>query len=391
MSVSPLGKAVTLADANESGRISPQPRVTFVISALVTGGAQRVMSLMANYWAKEGWTITIVTLDDGQQAPFYELDPRVALRPQALAGDSKNLLQGLLRNGQRLLRLRHAIVGTHPHIVISFIDQINVLVLLSTLGTRIPIVVSERIDPHVGTIGKAWELLRRILYPRASRLIVQSERAARYFSPSVQKKCRVIPNPISQMQVTGVAAGKTDDRATGTIIAMGRLREQKGFDLLLRAFAPIARDFPEWSLQIWGEGASRSDLEVLRDELGLREQVYLPGTTQQPFEQMSQADLFVLSSRYEGFPNVLCEAMACGLPVISFDCPSGPSEIIRDGIDGILVANGDILALAAAMRRLMESFKERQRLAARATEVTQRFGIDRVMGIWEAELQEISG
>jgi glycosyltransferase involved in cell wall biosynthesis len=164
---------------------------------------------------------------------------------------------------------------------------------------------------------------------------------------------------------------------------MGRLNPQKGFDLLLQAFARCAEKHADWSLMILGEGDERPRLEAMASDLGIKDRVTMPGLVKDPLRILRGTDLFVLSSRYEGFPMALVEAMACKLPVISTDCPSGPRDIVRDGVNAILVPPNDVNALAGAMDRLMANQAERQRLGANAVQVIERFSVEKVMNIWD--------
>lgn len=373
------------------GRQESARRLVLVISRFSSGGAQRVLSILANAWAAKGWHITLLTLDHGLEPPFYDLHPAVRYRPLGLERDSSTVIHGMWNNLNRLRTLRQAIVQSTPQAVISFIDKPNILTLLATLGLRVPVIVSERIDPAHHPIGSAWNGLRSWVYPLCTCLVIQSQSALSYFSPMIQRRARVIPNPVLFPPEGEPTPQLANGASAKTVIAVGRLSEQKGFDLLLEAFAQVAPQHPEWSLVIWGEGAQRPHLERLRDDRGLQGRVSFPGLTRQPFEEMRQADLFVLSSRYEGFPNVLCEAMACGLPVISFDCPSGPREIVTDDIDGVLVPPGDVAALATAMARLMASELTRKRLAIQARRVTDRFDLAHVLEMWEKVVAEVTG
>jgi len=170
---------------------------------------------------------------------------------------------------------------------------------------------------------------------------------------------------------------------------MGRLVPLKGFDRLLSAFKLAADKIPGWRLVIIGEGELRPELEQIIARCGLTESVQLTGLIQDPFAVMRQSRFFVMSSLSEGFPYALLEAMACGLPAIAMDCPSGPREIIRDGVDGIIVPDGDVDALATAMQRLMTDEPERQRLAAHALEVREEFNADKIIQLWQELCTEI--
>lgn len=360
-------------------------RITLVISSLTAGGAERVMTIMANYWAAKGWGITLLTMDSGKD-PFYKLHPDVLYCPLGTAGISSNTFQSVKNNIRRIRVLRKAIVESAPQAVISFIDQVNIITILATIGLCVPMIVSERIDPAYHSIGKVWNILRNIFYPLSSGVVVQTENALKFFPPSVRRLGKIIPNPVAVPDNFKICSGKETVNGEKVVMAMGRLCEQKGFDILLKAFSVVAPNFNEWKLIIWGEGHLRQYLENLNIQLGLKGRVFLPGRTKEPYVALKSADLFVMSSLYEGFPNALCEAMALGVPVISTDCPSGPGEIIRDGLDGVLVPPGDVDALAGVLERLMSDEKERKRIAARAPEVIERFGLEKVMGIWESLL-----
>ena len=362
-------------------------RVTLVIFSLRGGGAERVMSIMANYWAAKGWKTTILTYDDGSREPAYEIASSVVWKPLGIECRSDNFLQSVFMNIKRLVVLRRAIRESTPKVVVSFLHSVNVRSIIASRGLGVPVIVSERTSPAAHRTSVIWSLLRRWSYRSVACLVAQTSEAIEYFAPAVRRRSCVIPNPLLGVQFRHQVGGA--DASEKLVIGMGRLSWEKGFDRVVRAFARVARRHSQWSLVIWGEGEGRCELEELRDRLGLRGRVRFPGWTKEPFLEMQRAGLFVLPSRYEGFPNVLCEAMASGLAVVSFDCPSGPRDIVRDGVDGILVPCGDVVALAAAIDRLLGNESERERLGESAMEVVRRFDVKRVMGMWDSVVHEV--
>lgn len=363
---------------------------------------------MANYWASKNRRVTILTISQGSRPPAYALHPQVVQRdvgfsqhayfPLPDRDSMKPLLelydtlsvseQSLVVSEINLIAaLRHALVDTRPEQVVSFMDITNLRVMLAVHGLSLPVIVSERCDPYDNFLGEGRERLRWRLYPKAKYLTVFTAEILSHFYPMVGERGRVIPNmvlkPGGANGVEASTAPLASARTERTLVAMGRLAYEKGFDLLLHAFARVAPAHPSWRLRIFGEGELRGELEKLARELGLSSRVSFPGFTTDPAAFLRQSDLFVASSRSEGFSNVIAEALACGLPVVSFDCPSGPRHIIRDGVDGLLVPARDVAALAASLDRLMSDGDERARLAARAPEVLERFGIEKIMALWE--------
>ena len=360
-------------------------RLTLVIPSLTQGGAERVLTMMANHWARSGHAVVLITLDASQN-DTCPLDPEVSRVGLGLLKSSAGPLQAVWNNGTRLRSLRRAIRDSRPDIVISFIDRMNVLTLLATRGLGLDVIVSERVDPRRHEIGTMWNALRRSLYPRARALVVQTERVCRAARPLVRRKpVYVIPNAI-KVPKEPAATLPAEQQSGRRIVAMGRLVPQKGFDLLIQAFAQTAAEHPEWRLHILGNGPQQRELEQLAGAGDVSERVSFGGWVAETTDFLRQSDLFVLSSRYEGFPNALLEAMACGLPAVSFDCDSGPAEIIRDGIDGLLVEAENVEALAKAMKRLMSDDELRRRMRARAPEVIERFGVDEFFRRWECVL-----
>ncbi len=355
-----------------------------MISSLQAGGAERVLSTMANFWAKKKWIISIVTFDEMSRHPFYDLDSRIRVFPLALFHNSSNLLSGIGHNCGRVRKLRQTIQQNAPDAIISFIDKTNVLVLFATLGMPIPVVVSERTDPHQYSFGRMWNAFRLLAYSKAKSVVVQTQRAKEYFPHRLRSKIVVIPNPVTPISEVKEASQSSFQKPF--IATIGRLVEEKGLDLLLSAFARLSHRFPHWSLNVFGEGPLRMNLEALRDKFELSERIRFHGLIRNPYDVLKQADLFVLPSRTEGFPNAMLEAMACGLPVIATDCPSGPREIIHHGEDGFLVPTEDEGQLSTAMQWLMENEGDRRRLGNNARNISQRYSLERIMNLWEETL-----
>jgi GalNAc-alpha-(1->4)-GalNAc-alpha-(1->3)-diNAcBac-PP-undecaprenol alpha-1,4-N-acetyl-D-galactosaminyltransferase len=362
-------------------------KITLISSSLEVGGAERVMSIIANYWAARGWQITILTFDDGSEPPFYNLDKRIYYRPLAIESRCEHALLAVGYNLHRIRVLKKAIVASRPHVVISFGNKTNIMTLLACQGLKVATIVNEHVHPKFGGLSKTCRLLQKATYHQANLITVQTHNALSFFPSSKGYKTFVMPSPVAIPEPDTIDSQLyTDDRY---LLAIGELIPQKGFDLLIQAFAKVCDPHPEWTLTILGEGEMRSELEDLCSQLGLQDRVFMPGIVKNIDLHLRKADIFALTSRFEGFPVTLCEAMACGVPVIATDCLSGPREIIHNGIDGLLVVSENVDAIASGLDLLMSDPVKRQYFSHYAPKVLDRFGIEPVMSIWNNAIKQV--
>lgn len=372
-----IGRVDTTVQTKAREFAAQASSIVFVLSGLTAGGAERVISLLANHWVEQGRRVTVVAFDSPSSEPYFTTDPRVTVHQLGIKTGQNRKTLAALNVKKRIGALRAILRETSPDLIVSFLTKVNVVTLIAARGLGIPIIVSERNNPKRQGFGRIWTSLRDLLYPQASRLVVMTKTALGSYPRFGSLKAEVIPNPVV------IPAAHKMSHTGRRIVATGRLVEQKGFDLLLSAFAKIANEFPDWTLVIRGEGPLRKTLEEQRHELGLDGRVSMPGVTVRPGEWVEEADVFVFSSRYEGWGNVLTEAMAGGVPVISFDCPFGPREQITDNENGLLVPSEDVDALANAMRRMLSDAHLRERLGNAGRISSQRFSVEAVMEIWD--------
>lgn len=353
-------------------------KIVIVFHNLSFGGIQRVIAELATGLAAAGHDLEILlTGQDGSTA--YEVVPSVRVRALGITRPTVGSIDSVAANLTRVIALRRAIADAKPDVVIAHEWRTNILVVLATRATGRHVVITEHSDPVHSSVPAVWRCLRRLIYPLADRLVSVSHGVDRHFAWLPPDRRRVITNPIPRTWPAPTLA--YGDRPN-LIVGMGRLVPQKGFDLLIDAFSMCTRTFPDWRLEIWGDGPERQRLQSRITELGVKHRVRLCGVTDRPDEVLGRAALFVLSSRFEGFGNVLVEALAMGTPVVAADCPFGPSEIVRPGVDGLLVHPECVDALSRAMMSLFADPGGRATMSTRAVEARERFSYQRFLERW---------
>jgi GalNAc-alpha-(1->4)-GalNAc-alpha-(1->3)-diNAcBac-PP-undecaprenol alpha-1,4-N-acetyl-D-galactosaminyltransferase len=357
-------------------------RIVLAISSLGPGGAERVMSLLAGALVARNHEVWLVTLAE-RGNDFFPLDSRVHRIGLGLTRDSPSALHGLRANLQRIWALRRVVSSLEPHAVLSFVTSTNVLTILACMRLPVRIIVSERVDPAAHR-ERIWSNLRSLFYVFADAVVVQTESIAAWFRKKLRNRTRIvtIPNPVvAPPEVEGC-----DDEIGPFLLAAGRFTHQKGFDLLIRAFSEATRERTELSLVIAGDGPEAQPLRELAARLGLGARVSFPGRVRELSRLLRSAVAFIVPSRYEGFPNVLLEALAAGIPCVATDCPGATREILGDGAYGLLVPPEDLRALTEAINRITTDSELHRRFSQAGAAAIERYGLERIVVEWERVL-----
>lgn len=362
-------------------------KLIFLTLSLTRGGAERVICNMCNEYFVKHYEVTIISLMAAK--PEYALNPAIHL----LTIDTKeeqyqqNMLVRFPRRRAGLARVLQKLQKEGSvKALISFLPEPNFLACSLKGKYNFPVIISVRNDPVKEYRGTFRQTMMKLLYPKASGYVFQTQMAREYFdfSTHIMESSVVIPNPIARDFLNLTPAEKRNRE----IVAVGRLESQKNPMLLIHAFQKVQKRHPEYQLVFYGEGSLQNEMEQEIKELGLNGAVQLRGNTSDVKGAIRESALFVLSSNYEGMPNALMEAMALGLPCISTDCPcGGPAFLMKDGEKGWLVPVGDEEALAEQMCRVLENPAQAQAVGRVAQEITRQLDPDMIYRTWDEMIQ----
>lgn len=339
-------------------------KLCFIISSMHCGGSERVMSELVNYAAKNDFDVTLILLH--KKPIFYKIDSKVKIIEPAFG------IKGVQRIFYALKifsYIRKNVKLVKPSTILSFGRVHNPYVLLSLIFTRYHIFVSDRGNPYYD--GKFInEQLRKIAYKWARGIISQTEFSAAYVRKTIRhKNVVVIPNPLREVPLFINERQKQ-------IIFVGRLIKTKGVTYLLDSFAGLRNN--DWKVAIVGDGPEKKTLEEQANKLGIIDNVIFHGFVDNVDSLMSQSEIFAFPSLSEGFPNGLVEAMANGLACVSFNCKTGPSDVIKHGFNGFLVNVGDVITFRDRIQQLIDDESLRKQFQYTSIQVREEFKLEKI-------------
>lgn len=361
-------------------------KIAFYIGSLYKGGAERVISNLAEYFYAKGYQVWMITKFIAKEE--YSLSPGITrVVADITKEEEKGRVQNLLH---RIKKIRNIVKKINPDVLVSFIGKSNLMCIAATRGTGIPVAVSVRSNP-AREIGRGWKKnLTFAMFRMAEGIILQTNEAREFFPKSIQKKAIVLQNSLNPEFIRAPYRGEKRKE----IVTVGRIDGNKNQRMLVEAFIPLAESFPEWNLILYGPSyppEEREKIEIRVRELHLEDRILLMGMQKDIPEKIEGASIFVLPSKQEGMPNALIEAMVLGLACVSTDCPcGGPRDLIVPEENGLLVPVDDVKAMTNALKRLMEDDNLRKKLSGNATSLIDKVAPEKINGQWENYLEKIS-
>ena len=359
--------------------------IACMISSLIKGGSERVMCNLADYFVQQGNKVTLVT--QYQREDEYPLNPKVKriLSQITEAEMGGNRISNFIR---RFQKLRNIWKTEKPDAILVFIGKNNFMALLTAWGLHIPVVVSVRADPNQEYPNRWMRFMARHLFKKAAGVVLQTRECMEFFPKAVKRKSVILHNPVNEVFFENPYEGEREH----TIVTVGRIDENKNQALLLRAFAQIAENYPDYRIILYGRGDQEENLKQLARNLGLADQITFAGNASDVADQIKKAGVFVLTSNTEGMPNALLEAMVLGLPVIATDCPcGGPRDLIEDGVNGILTPVGDADKMKENLQHILNDLQNALHMGQTARETTAIYREKIVYREWMEYLLKISG
>lgn len=349
--------------------------ILFVVNNLNSGGAGRVVSRLATQMSEDGNRVSIATT--ANEEITYSLAENI--QTYVICGDhTEESKPPFVKMAQKAKRIQKIAKEQNIDVVYSFLPEPNIFSILAGLWQKQITIVSERNDPHVEPKHKVVRILRTLCYPFSDGFVFQTNDAKEYFPKFIQKRSKVIFNPIPSNLPT-----RYEDEKTKKFVAMGRLDKQKNYHMMIQAFSRVHQAHPEYILDIYGEGTEKDCLEALIAELDLQDTVFLKGQSNVVLEEIRDAYGFVMSSDFEGMSNALMEAMALGLPCVSTNHPIGGAKaLIESGKNGILVPVNHVDELAQAMIELIEAPEFARALGSEAYSIRERLKLKNVADEW---------
>ncbi|GGG48424.1 glycosyltransferase family 4 protein [Bizionia arctica] len=356
--------------------------IAFVLPNLNAGGAQRVISSLANLLIKEYHVLIVVHY---KCEPFYKLNSNIKINYCQLQYNTNTNKLHSLTNNYRLVKNLTRILKEHKtDIAIAFLPATNIYTILASKFAKIPCIISERANPELFHINAFWHTVRKLAYPFSSRLVVQTIGTKNYFKKYSKSEIEIIKNPLNSdlLNKRDVLIPKEN-----IILNVGRLIEIKNQDLLIRAFSNIKHG--NWKLILVGDGDRYESYKKLISSLKMEEHIILAGNISDVSEYYNKAKIFAFTSKHEGFPNVITEAMSFGLACISTDCPFGPSELIKNNENGFLIPVGDQKALEIGLTELINNPELRNAFSEKSSLSLQANNPNEIASQWSTLINKL--